>query len=131
MKIMICYDGSNVATDAMDLAKQRAKVLDGQIYLVRSMEGGPGVPKKDFDNAERELTELAETVFKEDDIDCEPHFLVRGLTPGEDLVQFANEYNVDEIIIGVRKRSKVGKFLFGSTAQYVILEAPCPVVSIK
>ena len=131
MKIMICYDGSNVAKDAMDLAKQRAKVLDGQIYLVRSMEGGPDVPKKDFDNAERELTELAETIFKGDGIDCEPHFLVRGLDSGEDLVQFANEYKVDEIVIGIRKRSKVGKLLFGSTAQYVILEAPCPVVSIK
>ncbi len=69
MKIMICYDGSNVAKDAMDLAKQRAKILDGQIYLVRSMEGGPDVPKNDFDNAESELTELTETVFKEDDID--------------------------------------------------------------
>jgi nucleotide-binding universal stress UspA family protein len=131
MKIMICYDGSNVAKDAMELAKQRAKALDGQIYLVRSMEGGPDVPKQDFDNAERELTELAERISKDDGIDCEPHFLVRGLTPGEDLVQFANEYDVDEIIIGVRKRSKVGKFLFGSTAQYVILEALCPVVSIK
>ena len=131
MKIMICYDGSNVARDAMDLAKQHAEVMDGQIYLVRSMEGGPEIPKKEFDSAEGELSELAETVFQENGIDCEPHFLVRGLNPGEDLVKFANEYDVNEIIIGVRKRSKVGKFLFGSTAQYVILEAPCPVVSIK
>ena len=38
---------------------------------------------------------------------------------------------VEEIIIGVRRRSKVGKLLFGSTAQYVILNAPCPVVSVK
>ena len=39
--------------------------------------------------------------------------------------------NVDMIFIGVRRRSKVGKLLFGSTAQYVILNAPCPVVSVK
>jgi nucleotide-binding universal stress UspA family protein len=38
---------------------------------------------------------------------------------------------VDEIIIGIEKRSKVGKLLFGSNAQYIILEAPCPVVSVK
>ena len=131
MKIMICYDGSNVAKDAMDLAKQRAKLFGAQVYLVRSMEGGPDIPKKDFDNIERELSELTETIFKADGIECEPHFLIRGLGPGEDLIQFAKEYEVDEIIIGIRKRSKVGKLLFGSTAQYVILEAPCPVVSIK
>jgi nucleotide-binding universal stress UspA family protein len=57
--------------------------------------------------------------------------LVRGLRPGEDLVQFAKENGIDEIIIGVRRRSKVGKLVFGSTAQYVILNAPCPVVSVK
>ena len=131
MKIMICYDGSNVARDAMNLAKAHAKVFGGKVYLVRSMEGGPEVPKRDFDNAERELTEFAESVFKEDGVNCESHLLIRGLNPGEDLVQFAEEYDVDEIIIGVRKRSKVGKLLFGSTAQYVILEASCPVVSIK
>jgi len=34
-------------------------------------------------------------------------------------------------VVGVRRRSKVGKLLIGSTAQHVILNAPCPVVSIK
>jgi len=60
-----------------------------------------------------------------------PQASVRGLQPGEDLVQYAEENQIDQIIIGVRQRSKVGKLLFGSTAQYVILEAPCPVVSVK
>jgi nucleotide-binding universal stress UspA family protein len=50
---------------------------------------------------------------------------------GEQLVDFAERNNVDEIIIGVGRRSKVGKALFGSTAQHIILNAPCPVVTIK
>jgi nucleotide-binding universal stress UspA family protein len=56
---------------------------------------------------------------------------VRGLEAGEDLVQLADEHKADEIVIGVRRRSKVGKLIFGSTAQYVVLNASCPVVSVK
>jgi len=47
------------------------------------------------------------------------------------LVTFAREEQVDEIIIGVKSRSKVGKILFDSTAQAVILTAECPVVTVK
>ena len=131
MNIMACYDGSGIAKDALALARDHAKGFDAKVFLARSMEGGIDVPKRDFDNAERELKELAERFFRDEEIPCEPHLLVRGMTPGEDLVQFAREHEIDEMIIGIRQRSKVGKLIFGSTAQYIILEADCPVVSIK
>jgi nucleotide-binding universal stress UspA family protein len=35
------------------------------------------------------------------------------------------------VIIGIVKKSKVGKILFGSTAQYLILNAPCPVLTVR
>ncbi len=131
MNIMVCYDGSEVAKEALELAKTHAKAFDGKVFLVRSIEGGADIPKRNFDVAENELSNAVKTLLNTDDIPSEPHLLVRGLTPGEDLVRFANEHQIDEIIVGVRRRSKVGKLLFGSTAQYVILEASCPVVAIK
>ena len=73
----------------------------------------------------------AEKYFKEKAVLHESHLLVRGLSPGEDLVQFAGENKADMIIIGVKRKSKVGKLVFGSTAQQVILEAPCPVLTVK
>lgn len=54
-----------------------------------------------------------------------------GNTPGHDLISYAAENNVDEIFIGVRRRSKVGKLLMGSTAQQIILKAACPVMTVK
>ena len=130
MKIMVCFDGSNVAKDALELAKKRAKALGAKIELVTSMVGGPEVPKDEFDKAEKNLKQ-AKTGVRKDDIACETLLSVRGLEAGEDLVRFAREEEVDEIYIGVKKRSKVGKFIFGSTAQYVILQAHCPVITIK
>ncbi len=88
------------------------------------------MPKDEFDKAEKNLKK-EKTIVRKDDIPCETLLSVRGLEAGEDLVRFAREEEIDEIYIGVKKRSKVGKFIFGSTAQYVSLEAPCPVVTVK
>jgi len=63
-------------------------------------------------------------------IECDPELSVRGFEPGEDIVHYAEENEVDEIIVGVKRRSKVGKLVFGSNAQYVILEALCPVFTV-
>ena len=130
MKIMICFDGSNVAKDALDLAKKRAKALDAEIYLLTSMVGGSDVPIDEFEKAEKRLKKAKNNV-KAEGIPCESLLSVRGLDAGEELVRLAKEEKIDEIYIGIRRRSKVGKFIFGSTAQYVILEAPCPVVTVK
>ena len=130
MKIMVGFDGSNVSKAALKLAAERAQAFDAQILLVQSMVGGPEVPKRDFENAERELG-YQKSQLKNKNIACESLLSIRGLEPGEDLVRLAKEQQVGEIILGVKRRSKVGKLIFGSTAQYVILNAPCPVVTVK
>ncbi len=130
MKILVGFDGSKVSEAALELAAEHAQVFGAQIFLVQSMVGGPDVPKRDFKNNQREL-EYHKNEFMKKNIDCETLLSVRGLEPGEDLTRLAEEHQVDSIIMGVRRRSKVGKLVFGSTAQYVILNAPCPVVTVK
>ena len=70
MKIMVCMDGSNVAKDALDLAKKRAKALDAEIYLLTSMVGGSDVPIDEFEKAEKRLKKAKNNV-KADGIPCE------------------------------------------------------------
>ena len=50
---------------------------------------------------------------------------------GEQIVHFARREKADIIFLGLRKRSLVGKMLFGSNAQYIILNAPCPVLTVR
>ncbi|OQX26541.1 MAG: universal stress protein UspA [Desulfobacteraceae bacterium IS3] len=130
MNIVIGYDGTNESKNALNLAKFHAKSFNAKVFAVASLTGGKETLPADIETAEQDL-EYAQGVFEAESISCEKHLLIRGMSPGEDLVQFAEDSRADEIIIGVRKRSKVGKLLFGSTAQYVILNSPCPVVTVR
>jgi nucleotide-binding universal stress UspA family protein len=73
----------------------------------------------------RELTEA----FDEADIE----YSVRGQVDehGQTIVELANEVDSDRVIVGGRKRSPAGKAVFGSTAQEVMLNAPCPVTFVR
>lgn len=130
MKLLVGYDGTNSAKEALNLAKSHAKAFGASIQVVTSMQKGTESERQEIEQAERGL-EYAKSLFEEANITCNTHLLIRGLSAGEDLVEFANENKIGQIIVGVKRRSKVGKLLMGSTAQYVILQADCPVVTVK
>jgi nucleotide-binding universal stress UspA family protein len=130
MKIMVGYDGSNAGREALRIACERAEAFKAGVHVVTSLEKGTQGQSEEIAEAESGL-EYAKSLFDDAGVNCQTHLLIRGLTPGEDLVAFAKENGVNEIVVGVRKRSKVGKLLLGSTAQYVILNADCPVVTVR
>mgnify|MGYP001067813221 FL=1 len=130
MKILVAFDGSKVSRQAAQLALTHAKAFQASVVLMNSMVGGPEIPRKEFEAAERALQQQ-EILFTSEKIACESILSVRGMEAGEAIVQMAEERKVDEIIIGIRRKSKVGKLLFGSTAQYIILRAPCPVITVQ
>lgn len=71
------------------------------------------------------INELAE-LLDERNIDND----VRGGLgePGAELINIATELRPDFLLIGGRKRTATGKALFGSTAQRVLMNAPCAVI---
>jgi nucleotide-binding universal stress UspA family protein len=131
MKILVGFDNSNVAKDALKLAQEHAKAFHAEIHVLRSVAQSRELKFEDIEKAEKELEKNVQTYFEGSGLSFESHLIVSSLSSGEDLVRFAERKKVEEIFIGVRRRSKVGKLVFGSTAQFVILEAPCPVVSVK
>ncbi len=130
MKILVGYKGVNLGKELLKIALEHAKAFKGEVLIVTSMIGGSKAEQLKVKEAEENL-EKVKQYFDENGVACKTHLLVRGLDAGDDIVNFANEKGVDEIIIGVKSRSKVGKLLFGSTAQAVILQAVCPVLSVK
>lgn len=65
------------------------------------------------------------------DVDYHLRQSLRGDGPADEIVRAATEEHASLIVIGLRRRSKVGKMLFGSTAQTVLLDADCPVLAVK
>jgi nucleotide-binding universal stress UspA family protein len=130
MKIMVGYDGTEESARALKLALKHAEAFGGSVFLVTALKQSSELDLKDIELAERLLRD-AEFVCQKEKIHSEKHLIVNDMEPGESLVQFIKDNKIDETVIGVRRTSKVGKFLFGSTAQFVILESPCPVATVK
>jgi nucleotide-binding universal stress UspA family protein len=130
MKFMVCYDGSNEAREALKQAQKHAKVWQAKLDVVNTITREEPLKHSYIQKIEKKFTAELKDVLGESDIHYEPQLVVTSLTSGEQLVQFAENEEVDQIFIGIEKKSKVGKFIFGSTAQYVILHAPCPVVTV-
>jgi nucleotide-binding universal stress UspA family protein len=130
MKILVAFEGSTAAKAALEVAVKHAKAFSAELLLVWSMPKGDDNEQEEIQTAEKSLAYWKDHL-QQRSIACQTHLLIRGVDAGEDIVRFAADNNVEEIATGVRRRSKVGKLLFGSTAQYIILNAPCPVVTVR
>jgi nucleotide-binding universal stress UspA family protein len=131
MKILVGYDGSNAAKEALRLARRHAEVFNAKIVVENTLAQNYALTYEDVEKEESSLKSIAHELLGNSTSPHETYVIISKKSAGEQLVDFAERNDVDEIIIGIRRRSKVGKALFGSTAQHVILNAPCPVVTIK
>lgn len=130
MKILVGYNGGEDCRLALSLARDFAKNNNAFVYVVNSMEGGSSEKQSDILKAEQDL-DFARELLTKAGLECEAQQSVRGLSPSEDLVKFAKENEIDQIFLGIRKKSKAQKAILGSTSRDVILRAPCPVTTIK
>jgi len=128
MKILVSYDTDVRTSAVMDVALKRAQQSGAYLFLVKTCDSD--APPEEIIEIEKKLNYHKEA-FEQKGVQCEVHLLIRGLDPGVDIVKFAKEKSIDEIVYGMRKESRVGKLVFGSNVQYIVLEAHCPVLTVK
>lgn len=130
MTIVVGYVPTPEGRAALQRAVEEARQRHTRLVVINSSRGGRELGDEDAVRHEQELDEIRERLQK-DGVDHEVRQLVRGLEPAEDLIAVAEEVGADFIVIGLRRRSPVGKLILGSNAQRVLLDAPCPVLAVK
>ena len=128
MKMMVCLDSSKQALAALYKAKDWAGKLGAEVLVITSFITRDRFHEEDIAAAEKSLEE-AKRLLAEDDVPGSAHLSIRGMEPGDDLLDYACDHEVDAIFVGIKKRSRVGKLILGSVAQDLILKAECPVVT--
>ncbi len=115
---------------ALRRAAEEARLRGARLVVINSARGGRDFDEEDSVRSERELDAIR-TQLREAGLEAEVRQLVRGMDVAEDLISVAEETRADCIVIGLRRRSPVGKLILGSNAQRILLDAPCPVLAVK
>ena len=130
MAIVVGFVATKEGRAALKRAAEECVLRGTKLVVISSHRGG-----KDFDADEARMFEVelarVEKLLDDRGLQHEVRQLIRGNDPAEDLISVAEEENADFIVIGLRRRSPVGKLILGSNAQRILLDASCPVLAVK
>ncbi|MDN5790647.1 MAG: universal stress protein [Micrococcales bacterium] len=130
MAIVVGYVATKEGRAALKRAAEECVLRQAKLVVVSSHRGGRDFDADEAMRFEAELRRVEE-VLDERGIEHEVRQLVRGNDPADDLIAVAAEVSADFIVIGLRRRSPVGKLFLGSNAQRILLDASCPVLAVK
>ncbi|BCB95506.1 universal stress protein [Dissulfurispira thermophila] len=140
-KILFPTDFSEGALNALPYAVDLAKSYGAKLYMLHviydiATASGLYVPHISVDEMYKELDASARKelekfgVDKRMDIKDVEYTVIRGI-PYEEILKFASEKNIDLIVIGTHGRKGLDRVLFGSTAERVVRNASCPVLTVR
>jgi len=128
---MVCYDGQESSVATLKVALEHAKVWNASLEIVNTFTRQVPLDHKIVLEMEQELEASVKAQIGGEGVAYNIQLLITSQDAGEELISFSEEKKIGLIFLGIVKKSKVNKLIFGSTAQYVILNAPCPVVAVK
>ena len=123
--IVVGYVPKPEGRAALDQGVVEARLRDATVVVVLSRRSADDASAADKEKAE------VETLLADTGVDFEVRRLASAFDPAEDLITVAAEKHAELIVIGLRRRSPVGKLVLGSNSQRVLLDAPCPVLAVK
>ena len=128
MSVVVGYVPTPEGDVALDAAIDEARSRETRLIVVLSERGNrfgadAAALQAHADDVRRRLEE---TGLRHD-----VRLTSRGRDVADDIIAAATEDDGDLIVIGLRRRSPVGKLILGSNAQRILLDAPCPVLAVK
>jgi nucleotide-binding universal stress UspA family protein len=127
--IVVGYTSTPEGDAALARAIEEARLRAARLEVVHSRREGQ---ERDAADIARyvEVLEGIDRRLDESGIEHATHDFIKGQTPAEDILECARNVEADLIVIGLRHRTKTGKYLLGSIAQDVLLDAPCAVLAV-
>lgn len=127
MTVLVAYSADEFGRAALDHGIAEAVAASERLVVVNVTRGDAAVDARYAGSAE--ATALSDRLGALS-VDAELRQVLDPDVAGE-ILDVANEVSARAIVVGIRRRSPMGKLLMGSVAQRVILDAECPVVAVK
>ena len=128
MTILVAYAPRPEGLAALDKGIEIAKRRQERLVVVNASPGGR---QEDPSMADVQDVERLEELLAGTGIDAEFKQFVRGKNAVAEIEALVESLEVSLLIIGLRKRTAVGKLILGSVAQEILLSVSCPVLAVK
>ena len=128
MSILVGYIPTPTGEAAVEAGIKEAAWRGVKLRIANSRKRGPLV---DDAVADDEQLEEVRQRAEEQGVSAEVFTLAHEDDVVDSLLEAADAWSVDLLVIGLRKRSQVGKFIMGSSAQRILLQADVPVLAVK
>jgi nucleotide-binding universal stress UspA family protein len=145
-RIVCAIDFSSCSMHALNYAMSLAQEADAHLTVVHVIELPPDVPREVHENvlagprSLREYIALAEEDRRARLKDAIPDSVRAYCTvdtvlatgkPYREILRIAEEQKADLLVIGIHGRGAIDRLLFGSTAQHLVRQASCPVLTLR
>ena len=128
MTILVAYVARPEGRAALDKGMEIAQRRGERLVVVNASPGGTTEDASMIDNDE---VERVEKMLADAGLDAEFKQFVRGKSAVQEIEEMVESLKVSVLVIGIRKRSPVGKLIMGSVAQELLLSVSCPVLAVK